>query len=118
MKVIIYPDASSIKRSSVDASISDAALMRKAGFVIRSRSKNQFIKDRVASVNNAFNHKKLFIDVDRCPELTEMLEQQIYLPNGQPEKNGQEDVLDALGYLVGYIMPVRELRPVTKGVVY
>jgi len=85
-KIICYPDASGIKRGSVDAGISDIALLRKAGFTIRSRSKNPFIKDRIASVNNAFNRKKLFVDTERCPELTEALEQQIYTPNGQPDK--------------------------------
>lgn len=118
-KVICYPDASGIKRGSTDAGISDIALLRKAGFTIRSRSKNPYIKDRVAAVNNAFNHKKLYIDTERCPETTECLEQQIWTPAGQPDKkSGLDHMMDALGYLVNYIMPVRGLKPKQLSVVH
>lgn len=117
-KVICYPDASGTKRGSTDASISDIALLRRAKFSIRARSKNPFIKDRIASVNNAFNKKKLFIDTERCPEITEALEQQIYTPNGQPDKkSGLDHISDAIGYLVYYLMPIRELKPQTRGIV-
>lgn len=111
-KIITYPDATGIKRGSSDAGITDIALLRKAGFTVRTRSKNPFIKDRVAAVNNAFNKLKLFIDTERCPETTESLEQQIWLPNGQPDKtSGLDHIMDALGYLVNYLMPLRELKP-------
>jgi len=117
-KIIAYPDSTGIKRGSADAGITDIALLRKAKFVIRARNRNPYIKDRVASVNNAFNKKKLFIDTERCPETTECLEQQIWLPNGQPDKTtGLDHMMDALGYLVNYIMPVRELKPKQLSVV-
>lgn len=111
-KVICFPDASGVKRGSVDAGTSDIALLRKAGFTIRARSRNPFIKDRVAAVNNAFNKKKLFVDCDRCPELTEALEQQVYAKNGMPDKTtGLDHIMDAIGYMIAYLMPVRELKP-------
>lgn len=117
-KIICYPDASGVKRGSVDAGTSDIALLRKAKFNVRARSRNPFVKDRVAAVNNAFNKKKLFVDTDRCPELTEALEQQIWMPNGQPDKNsGLDHIVDALGYMVSYLMPVREMKPAIKAVV-
>ena len=118
-KIIMHPDASGIKRGSADAGVSDISLLRKAGFSIRARSRNPFVRDRIASVNNAFNHKKLFIDTERCPETTECLEQQIYLPNGQPDKtSGLDHAMDSLGYLIHYVMPVRELKPKVKGVIH
>lgn len=117
-KIICFPDATGIKRGSADAGTSDIALLRKASFSIRARSRNPFIKDRVAAVNNAFNKKKLFIDVDRCPELTEALEQQIYATSGLPDKTaGLDHIVDALGYMVAYLMPVRELAPKSNTVV-
>ena len=39
-KVIVYPDASGTKRGSTDAGTSDIALLRKARFTVRARSKN------------------------------------------------------------------------------
>lgn len=111
-QILCFPDASGIKRGSVDAGTSDIALLRKAGFSIRARSRNPFIKDRVAAVNNAFNKKKLFVDCDRCPELTEALEQQVYGKNGLPDKTtGLDHIMDAIGYIIAYLMPVRELKP-------
>jgi len=117
-KILAYPDAAGASRKSVNASISDITILKKAGFTVRARSKNPFVKDRVASVNNAFNKGKLFIDTDRCPELTAALEQQIWLPNGSPDKSsGLDHIVDALGYMVHYLMPVREIKPKHFGVV-
>lgn len=118
-KLIAYPDATGTKRGSSDAGVTDIALLRKAGFTVRARSKNPFVKDRIAAVNNAFNKLKLFIDTERCPETTEALEQQIWLPNGQPDKSsGLDHIMDALGYLVNYLMPIRELKPKQLSVVH
>jgi hypothetical protein len=110
-KIICFPDSSGKNRSTTNAKTSDIALLRKAKFTVRARNKNPFVKDRVAAVNNAFNHKKLFVDTDRCPELTEALEQQIWKPNGQPDKeSGLDHIVDALGYMVSYLMPVRDIK--------
>ncbi len=40
------------------------------------------------------------INVEVCPHTTEMLEKQIYDDNGVPIKDGDEDILDALGYQI------------------
>ena len=110
-KIWIYPDASGIKRSSINAHTSDIALLRAAKFRVRAKSVNPLVRDRVASVNRAFERGKLKIDVRRCPELTECLEQQVFLDNGQPDKkSGYDHMVDALGYMVHYLMPVRNSR--------
>jgi len=117
-RIVCYPDASGASRRSVNASISDITLLKKAGFTVRARSKNPFVRDRVAAVNNAFNNRRLFVDTERCPELTEALEQQVYGKNGAPDKSsGLDHIVDALGYMVHYIMPVREIKPHHFGVV-
>ncbi len=108
-RIICYPDSTGVKRQSTDASTSDIALLRKAKFTIRARSVNPRRKDRIAAVNRAFERGNLFINTDQCPELTEALEQQVYKENGQPsEEGGLDHRLDALGYIVNYLMPVRE----------
>jgi hypothetical protein len=114
-RYIAFPDAAGASRKSVNASVSDISLLRKAGFTVRARSTNPFVRDRVASVNNAFKKNKLYIDVERCPNLVEALEQQIWLANGQPDKtSGFDHIVDALGYMVHYLMPVREIKPQHK----
>ncbi len=116
-KVICYPDSSGKNRSSQNANSSDIALLRAAKFTIRARSINPPVKDRVASVNRAFEQGKLFINTEACPELTECLEQQVYKENGQPDKeSGVDHALDALGYKVYYIMPVESRAIKTIGV--
>lgn len=107
-KIFSYPDSSGKNRTTTNAGVTDITLLRQAKFTVRTKTHNPAVKDRVASVNRAFEKKKLFINTSACPILTEALEQQVYLNNGQPDKtSGQDHILDALGYPVHYIMPVR-----------
>lgn len=103
--IIMYPDASGKNRSSKSFSKSDHSLLRQAGFEVRVSSKNPLIKDRVASVNNAFSKNKLFIS-DECITIIEGLEQQAYDKDGMPEKTGNDHSNDALGYFIFKTMPV------------
>jgi len=107
-KIFSYPDSTGSKRQSTNANISDIKLLREAKYIIRARSINPAVKDRIAAVNRAFERKKLFINTEACPELTQALEQQIYNTQGKPDKDsGLDHILDALGYMVHYLMPVR-----------
>lgn len=116
-KVIAYPDATGSNRKSTNAQTSDIAILRAAGFTIRAKTINPSVKDRIASVNRAFERQILFINTTQCPELTESLEQQVYKDNGQPDKTSNIDhALDALGYLVHYIAPVRKNAALITGV--
>ncbi len=100
--VVIYPDASGRSRKSVDASKSDIRLLRDAGFRINAPKKNPPVRQRVVSLNtmflNSVDERRLLVNVEVCPHTTEMLEKQIYDDNGVPIKDGDEDILDALGY--------------------
>ncbi len=102
--IIIYPDASGRSRKSVDASKSDIALLRNAGFRINAPKKNPPIRERVLSVNTMFlnseGERNLYVNTHQCPHLTEQLEKQVYDDNGMPVKDGEEDILDALGYYI------------------
>jgi len=100
--ITVYPDASGSSRKSVDSSKTDHKLLRGGGFQLKSRKKNPNPRERSVIVNTAFlnanGERNLFVNVDKCPELTEQLEKQVFDKNSDPVKDGKEDPLDALGY--------------------
>lgn len=109
--VTIYPDASGQNTSSKNASESDLSILRSAKFAIRADTQNPRVRDRVLSVNaqilNADGVRRWRLNVDRCPKLTEALEQQAYDANGEPDKaTGFDHPVDALGYFVVNRFPV------------
>ncbi len=102
--ITVYPDASGSSRKSIDSSKSDHKLLRNAGFRIKARRKNPPVRERVVNVQTAFLNAKgernLFVNTSVCSNLTEQLEKQVFDENSVPEKNGEEDPLDALGYAI------------------
>ena len=109
--VIVYPDASGANRKSNNASESDLALLRAAGFSVRANPANPRVKDRVLSVN-AMVHKdgkrRYRINPEGCPELVESLEKQPYDKGGEPDKSaGLDHVIDAAGYFIAYRYPIQ-----------
>jgi len=103
--ITVYPDASGNSRKTVDASKSDIALLREAGFSINAPAKNGAVKDRIIAVNtmfcNSVGARRLFINTNVCKELVDNLNEQAYDDNGNPRKSNNVDhLLDALGYLV------------------
>ena len=112
-KITIYPDASGGSRKTVNASTSDIAMLRRAGFRVVVDASNPAVRDRIVSVNSGFQHGKLWVNEREAPEVARCLEQQAYGKNGEPDKEGGFDHLnDALGYLVVKEMPVR--KPVSR----
>lgn len=105
--ITVYPDASGNSRKTADASKSDIALLRQAGFLLKVHSKNPFVKDRIAAVNQAFIRDLLTVNTNACPTVTQCLEQQSYDKNGEPDKtSGHDHMNDATGYPIAYEMPV------------
>jgi len=112
-KIFIYPDSSGKNRKSNNASESDISLLKQAGFSVRVKDINPFVRDRVLAMNKALEHGKLRVNTALCPEYTECLEQQAYDKNGEPDKNaGFDHMNDAGGYLIAYEMPV--IKPLTN----
>jgi hypothetical protein len=103
--IYIYPDASGARTQSSSMSRSDHSMLRDAGFIVRANPTNPLIKDRVLSVNNAFDKGKLFVS-EGCFNLIDALEQQAYDTNGFPEKDGKDHINDAFGYVVSFLCPV------------
>lgn len=105
--VMVYPDASGKNRKSQNASESDIALLKQAGFRVRANPSNPAVKDRVLSVNAMLHSKRLRVNPQHCPALVEALEQQPYNKHGEPDKSGGHDhILDALGYAIAYRYPI------------
>ena len=102
-----YPDLTGRARKSVNATESDHILLKNAGFSIKEKGVNPPIKTRVMSVNGAFEHGKLKVNPEACPNLADMLEQQVYDNNGMPKKDGLEDINDAFGYPVERIFRIK-----------
>jgi hypothetical protein len=120
-KIYVYPDATGAKRSSggsngVDtkgqATNTDLAKLRLAGFTIIVDGSNPRIKDRVAAVQaricSGNGVRKYFVNAVTCPNLIETLEQQIY-SNGVPDKAaGLDHVGDCIGYYIAKTHPIEK----------
>lgn len=108
--IIVYPDASGSGRRSVDASQSDIAVLRQAGFTVLTHSANPAVKDRVLAMNtmiHANGRRRYRVNVEACPHLVEALEKQAYDKAGEPDKSsGFDHIVDAAGYFVTYRYPV------------
>lgn len=110
-RIIVYPDASAKGRETVDASRSDLALLRQAGFEVRANPSNPSVKDRVNAVNKQFELGRLWVNVKACPTVARCLEGQVYDDNGEPDKSaGFDHQNDAMSYPVAYEHPIVHAR--------
>lgn len=117
-RILVYPDASGASRKSNNASESDLALLRAAGFGVRVNPANPRVKDRVLAVNKMIHSegvRRYRVNPETCPELVESLEKQAYDKHGEPDKAGGLDhVVDAAGYFIAYRYPIRKPATVIK----
>ncbi|WP_291470877.1 terminase family protein [Acidovorax sp.] len=109
--VQVFPDASGGNASSKNASESDLTILKQAGLTVRVNASNPLVVDRLNAVNalilNGAGERRLKVNTNRCPKLTDALEQQAYDKNGQPDKSGGVDhILDAAGYPLAFKWPV------------
>ncbi len=117
-KVIVYPDASGASRKSNNASESDLAVLRQAGFSVRANPSNPRVKDRVLAMNKMIHSegvRRYRVNPAGCPDLVESMEKQAYDKHGEPDKAGGLDhVVDAAGYFMAYRYPIRKPATVIK----
>lgn len=115
-KITVYPDASGKNRKSVNGSESDHSLLKQAGFTVRVNPANPMVRDRVLAVNAMFLNgegvRRLKVNTDKCPVTTQVIEQQAYNEQGEPNKDGTEDPADAFGYFVVHRFPI--IKPITS----
>ncbi|MEL4885706.1 terminase large subunit [Pectobacterium betavasculorum] len=112
-KIAIYPDASGDNRKSSNASESDIALLKAAGFTVNVNPTNPAVKDRVNAMNgmlcNTYGERRMRVNTHKCPKYTHCLERQIYNDAGEPDKKGGFDHgNDAGGYPIAYLFPVKK----------
>lgn len=110
-QIRIYPDASGDSRKSVNASETDLALLKQAGFIVCAPNANPPVKDRINSMNgmfcNANGERRYRVNADKCPTYTENLEQQVWAENGEPDKSQDNDhTNDAGGYFIHKEYPI------------
>jgi len=106
-RINIYPDASGRNRKSNNASTSDIAILRQAGFNVNANRRNPFVKDRIISTNKRFETGKLWVNARACPVTARCLEQQAYNANGEPDKtSGHDHSTDAFSYPIAFEFPI------------
>lgn len=110
-QIRVYPDASGGSRKSVNASETDLALLRQAGFQVLAPGANPPVKDRVNSMNamfcNAQGERRYLVNDATCPTYADALEQQAWAANGEPDKStGHDHPVDAAGYHIHFDYPV------------
>jgi hypothetical protein len=115
----VYPDASGDSRKSVNASSTDLALLRQAGFQVIANHANPPVKDRVNSMNgmfcNAIGERRYLVNPDKCPTYAASLEQQAWAENGEPDKTtGHDHQTDAGGYFIAHDYPIVTRRTTTS----
>lgn len=100
-KVYVYPDSTGSSRKT-SASRTDFDIIKDFGFTVRSNNRNPFVRDRVNSMNSAFMKGSQMVNTEKCPVLTEALEQQVF-KNGEPDKtSGHDHINEAQGYYTSY----------------
>lgn len=119
--IAVYPDASGQNTSSKNASESDLSLLKKAGFTVVVNSTNPSVKDRVNSLNamflNTYGERRLKVNIDQCPKLTQCLERQTYTDKGEPDKDpkkGHDHMNDAAGYFIVKRYPINSQTSSSK----
>ena len=113
----VYPDASGNSRKSVNASETDIALLRQAGFQVMANGSNPPVKDRINAMNgmfcNAIGERRYLVNYQACPTYSAALEQQAWADSGEPDKTtGHDHYNDASGYFINYDYPVQTRRVV------
>lgn len=113
--VSVYPDASGRASKTINASQSDIQILKDHGLQVFARDANPAVRDRVNAVNalicDGNGTRTLMVNTNRCPVLTEALEQQVYDKHGDPDKEaGKDHPPDAAGYFLHYRWPV--VKPV------
>lgn len=115
---IIYPDAASGFARHTNASQTDVALIRQAGYQVMGGSSNPAIRDRVNSVNGLLAHDRLLVNTTTCQRFTNALETQGYDKRGDPEKwdthPAIDDWVDAAGYFISYRFPINQRMQFAK----
>lgn len=111
-KIWVYPDPAARQRKTSAGGATDLTILQNAGFVVKAPNSHTPVRDRINAVNSrllgADGVRRLFI-TPKCKYTIEGLERHTYKEGTvQPDKDsGYDHMMDALGYMVDYLFPVR-----------
>jgi len=111
-KIWAYPDPAARQRKTSAGGATDITILQNAGFVVKSPNSHTPVRDRINAVNSrlcdSVGIRKLFVS-PQCKYTIEGLERHTYKQGTQtPDKDsGHDHMMDALGYMVDYMFPVR-----------
>lgn len=110
-EIHVYPDSSGDSRKSVNASITDIQQLRQAGFIVHAPRANPPVKNRINSMNAMFcngdGERRYKVNVLKCPDYADCLEQQVWSDKGEPDKKaGKDHKPDAGGYFIHFRFPI------------
>lgn len=111
---VIYPDCTG-KHENSNATRSDIAILRDAGFTVLARTANPMVKNRVNAVNSlqkTVNGKTRYkVNPRNCPKTMNDWHKVERMDDGRlnkdQEKTGLKHISDAEGYLIDYLFPVQ-----------
>lgn len=104
-EITVYPDASGNSQNALEAGKTHITMLQQAGFKLKYHNKNPFVKDRINVVNKAFEDNRVFVNKEKCPNVSKCLLQQTYGKDGKPDKNsGTDHQNDATTYPIEYEM--------------
>jgi phage terminase large subunit len=118
-KVWVYPDPASRQRKTSAGGATDLTILQNAGFIVKAPNAHTPVRDRINAVNSrlcdARGIKHLFVS-PQCKYTIEGLERHTYKEGTvQPDKDsGYDHMMDALGYMVDYLFPVKRERERTS----
>ena len=114
-KIWTFPDPAGAARKTSAGGLTDHIILQNGGFVVKAPRSHTPVRDRINAVNarlkSSDEQVKLFID-PRCKYTIEGLERHTYTEGtSQPDKSsGYDHMMDALGYAVDYMFPIRKDR--------
>lgn len=111
-KIFVYPDPAAKARKTSAGGATDITILQNAGFIVKVPNSHTPVRDRINAVNSRLKDAKgvshLFINPS-VKYTIEGLERHVYKEGTtQPDKDtGYDHMMDALGYLIDYLFPVR-----------
>jgi len=111
-RIWVFPDPAARQRKTSAGGATDITILQNAGYVVKSPNSHTPVRDRINAVNSRLRDaggiSRLFIH-PKCKYTIEGLERHTYKEGTtQPDKDsGYDHMMDALGYMVDYMFPVR-----------
>ena len=112
-KIWCFSDPAGHQRKTSAGGLTDVIILQNAGFIVKTPRHHTPVRDRINAVNSRLcdstGIRHLYIH-PRCKYTIEGLERQTYKEgSSQPDKDsGYDHQMDALGYMVDYLFPIRK----------